>query len=185
MVKWFYNHRIFSFQDKQKLSSRRPNIMLPKRLFLGALLLTALVIITGCATTGDYKDDPSSQYRIASDECIGFGHVTGSDDYQRCMEKRLGSGKEIASANGDTKQTSIKIPPPSSDDYELECRTRSVTGTRFKQRTCAPKAEWAEFDRKNRKETDQLIRDVEHDNPYESPSSDPMGGQSGGMPRNN
>jgi hypothetical protein len=89
-------------------------MMLPKRLFLGALLLTVLVVITGCATTGDYKDDPARRYRIASDECIRFGHVTGSDNYYRCMDKRLGSGIEIASASEYTKQTSFKIPPPPS-----------------------------------------------------------------------
>jgi hypothetical protein len=88
--------------------------MLPKRSFLGALLMTTLVIMTGCATTGDYKDDPSRRYRIASDECIRFGHVTGSDGYYNCVEKRLGSGIEIASASEYTKQTSFKIPPPPS-----------------------------------------------------------------------
>jgi hypothetical protein len=89
-------------------------MMLPKRSFLGGLLLTALVIITGCATTGAYKDDPSRRYRIASDECIRFGHVTGSDGYYNCVEKRLESGIEIASAREYTKQTSFKIPPPPS-----------------------------------------------------------------------
>jgi len=71
--------------------------MLPKRLFLGALLLTALVITTGCATTGKSEDDYSSQYRNASDECIRFGYRRDSYDYHRCMEKRLGSRKEILS----------------------------------------------------------------------------------------
>ena len=71
--------------------------MLPKRLFLGALLLTALVIITGCATTGESKDHYSSQYRNASDECIRFGYRRDSYDYHRCIEKRLGSSKKILS----------------------------------------------------------------------------------------
>ena len=89
-------------------------MMLPKRLFLGVLLLTPIVLITGCATTDDYKDDPARRYRIASEECIRFGHVTGSDGYYNCVEKRVGSGIEIASTSEYAKQTSFKIPPPPS-----------------------------------------------------------------------
>lgn len=63
--------------------------MLPKRLFLGALLLTALVMITGCATTGRSEDDYETRYRNASDECIRFGHVTDSDGYYSCIDRRL------------------------------------------------------------------------------------------------
>jgi hypothetical protein len=111
---WFYNHLVLGFQNNQKLSSRRGNMMLPKRLFLGVLLLTPIVMITGCATTDDYKDDPARRYRIASEECIRFGHVTGSDGYYNCVEKRVGSGIEIASTSEYAKQTSFKIPPPPS-----------------------------------------------------------------------
>ena len=111
---WFYNHLVLGFQNNQKLSSRRGNMMLPKRLFLGVLLLTPIVLITGCATTDDYKDDPARRYRIASEECIRFGHVTGSDGYYNCVEKRVGSGIEIASTSEYAKQTSFKIPPPPS-----------------------------------------------------------------------
>ena len=84
-----------------------------------------------------------------------------------------------ACASGDTKQTSLEISPhPSfaelsgsdsnetdqvskegqpknavnSDDYEEECRTIKVTGSRFKRRVCASRAEWADFDKKNEKE---------------------------------
>ena len=85
--------------------------MLPERLILGALLLAALVMITGCATTAKSEDDYETLWRNASDECIRFGHVIGSDGYSNCMVKRLGSGKEISVAGGDTKQTSPEIPP--------------------------------------------------------------------------
>lgn len=75
--------------------------MLSKRLLLGALLLTALVIIAGCATTGESEDDYARQYRNASEECIRFGYVRDSYAYHRCIEKRLKSKKEI--------------PPPEQD----------------------------------------------------------------------
>ena len=75
--------------------------MLMKRLFLGALLLTALAVVAGCGTTGKSKDDYSSQYRNASDECIRFGYRRDSYDYHRCIEKRLGSRKEILSPERD------------------------------------------------------------------------------------
>ena len=76
--------------------------MLAKRLFLGALLLlTALVIITGCATTGKSEDDYSTRYRNASDECIRYGWRRNSYDYHRCIEKRVGSEKEVSSPEQD------------------------------------------------------------------------------------
>ena len=183
--------------------------MLTKRLFVGALSITALVIMTGCSTTGSYKDDPSRQYRVVHDECIRFGHVTGSVGYYRCVEKRMGSGIEIASFNLDTKQTSFKIPPPpslaellgfdvnetgqvsakdesengvTSDDYTLECRTRVFTGSRFKYRICAPIAEWATVDRKNRGKADQLFRDLD-DIDVNTLSADPRESTAGQMPR--
>ena len=60
-------------------------------------ILISLVMITGCATTGESEDDYSSRYRNASDECIRFGYRRDSYDYNRCIEKRLGSEKEISS----------------------------------------------------------------------------------------
>lgn len=75
--------------------------MLLKRLFLGALLLTAFVMITGCATNGESKDDYETLYRNASDECIRFGYRRDSYDYHRCIEKRLGSEEEVSSPEGD------------------------------------------------------------------------------------
>jgi hypothetical protein len=185
--------------------------MLTKRLLLGTLLLTAFVINPGCTTTGTYRDDPSRQYRIAHDECITFGHVTGSVGYYRCVEKRMGSGIEIASFSLDTKQTSFKVPPPpslaellgldanekgqvslsakgesengmSSDDYTLECRTRVFTGSRFRYKICAPIAEWAAVDRKKREISDKLFRDLD-DADVNTLSGDPRESTAGQMPR--
>ena len=69
--------------------------MLPKRMLLGALLLTALVIMAGCATTGESDDDYARQYRNASEDCIRFGYVRDSYAFNRCVEKRLKSGKKL------------------------------------------------------------------------------------------
>ena len=71
-----------------------------------------------------------------------------------------------------------------SDDYELECRTRTVTGSRFKRKICAPKAEWAEFDRRNEGKSDRFVRDVGQSSGVNTGSgTDSMGGMSSGMPR--
>ena len=75
--------------------------MLTKRLLLGALLLAASVIITGCATTDKSEDDYSRQYRNASQECISFGFRRNTYSYHRCIEKRLKSGKETPSPEQD------------------------------------------------------------------------------------
>lgn len=76
--------------------------MLPKRLFLGVLLLlTALVIITGCATTDNSEDDYATRYRNASDECLKFGYRRDSYDYHQCIERRLESEKGVLSSEGD------------------------------------------------------------------------------------
>lgn len=76
--------------------------MLPKRLFLGALLLlTALVIIPGCATTGESEDDYETRYRNASDECIRFGYRRDSYDYHQCVKERAGSEEGILSSEQD------------------------------------------------------------------------------------
>jgi hypothetical protein len=72
--------------------------MLLKRLFLGALLLwTIFVMITGCASTGESKDNYATQYRNASSECIRFGYRRDSYDYHRCIERRVGPEKEVSS----------------------------------------------------------------------------------------
>ena len=67
--------------------------MLPKRMFLGALFLIALVMFDGCVTTGEPEDRSLSQYQQASYECLCWGHRRDSYDYQRCIEKKLESRK--------------------------------------------------------------------------------------------
>jgi hypothetical protein len=68
--------------------------MILKRLFLSALLLTTVVMITGCSTVGPSKDPNKIQYRIAGDECIRRGHRRGTYDYNRCVAKRVESMKK-------------------------------------------------------------------------------------------
>jgi len=48
-----------------------------------------------------------------------------------------------------------------NDDQEIVCRTREITGSRFKEKVCATKAEWAELDKKNRAEADYLDREID------------------------
>ena len=67
--------------------------MLPKRLFISAVLLTLSAIslnLSGCAGKGESR---ATKYRIASEECIRFGLRRGTYDYNRCIEKRMESGK--------------------------------------------------------------------------------------------
>jgi len=72
--------------------------MLLKRLFLGALLLlTASLMIPGCATTGESEDDYGTRYRNASDECLRFGYRRDSYDFHKCVEERVGSERGVLS----------------------------------------------------------------------------------------
>jgi hypothetical protein len=60
---------------------------------------------------------------------------------------------------------------------ELECRTVEVTGTRFKRKICEYKETWAAIDKKNRKESDELVSGITE----QSGLIDPEGkGASGG-----
>ncbi len=68
--------------------------MLLKRLFLGVLLLTPLLLITGCAAISKPQDPSSIQYSNASDECLRRGLRRGSYEYQDCMDKILESRKK-------------------------------------------------------------------------------------------
>jgi hypothetical protein len=63
--------------------------MLPKRFFPGVLILTALLLSTGCTTPGESKPTSEFSYRIISDECIRWGNRRGSYDYIRCIERKL------------------------------------------------------------------------------------------------
>ena len=82
-----------------------------------------------------------------------------------------------------TPQEPAEVEAVNSDDYEEECRTVAVTGSRLKRRICASKAEWAAFDRRNRKDTEQLYRDADKTDVNTGSGTDPFGGQSGGMRR--
>lgn len=67
--------------------------MLAKGLYFGGVLVTSLLMVTGCETTYRPEDRVSSQYRMASDECIRFGYRRDSYDFNRCIERRLKSGE--------------------------------------------------------------------------------------------
>ena len=67
--------------------------MSAKGLYFGGVLLTSLLMVTGCATTDKPEDRALSQYRMASDECIRFGYRRDSYDFNRCVERRLKSGE--------------------------------------------------------------------------------------------
>lgn len=66
------------------------------------------------------------------------------------------------------------------DDQEIECRNLHITGSRFKNRVCTTKAEWAIKDGKNNEETDEFSRDVSRRSGVNTGSGSEM---SGGMPR--
>ncbi|NLA75694.1 MAG: hypothetical protein GX846_09550 [Deltaproteobacteria bacterium] len=53
------------------------------------VFLFVSVLTSGCATIEGSKDEAKRQYRMASDECIRFGHRRGSYDYKKCVEKRM------------------------------------------------------------------------------------------------
>ncbi|NLD35817.1 MAG: hypothetical protein GX654_03025 [Desulfatiglans sp.] len=70
------------------------------------------------------------------------------------------------------------------DDQKIECRNLHITGSRFKNRVCATKAEWAIKDGKNKESTDQFGRDVSGRSGINTGTGgDGMGGMSSGMPR--
>lgn len=114
-----------------------------------------------------------------------------------------------ACASRDLKQTTLKVtPPPSftedsassaketdqisaegesetslnSDDYELECRTIKVTGSRFKRKIFAPIAEWAAYDKRNKRDSDRFVCDVDQASGVNTGrGTDGMGGMSTGI----
>jgi hypothetical protein len=55
------------------------------------IIVSILVLVSGCASIEESKDPLNRQYRMASDDCIRFGHRRNSYDFKRCMEKKLGS----------------------------------------------------------------------------------------------
>ncbi len=71
------------------------------------------------------------------------------------------------------------------EDYqEIECRTRVVTGSRFKRKICATKAEWAALANRNRKDVEEWDRAIDNNsNTFGGGDpSDPMGGGTTGAP---
>lgn len=61
--------------------------MITRRLLF--IIVSVLLMVTGCATIGKSEDPSKTQYRIASDECVRFGLRRGSYDFKKCLEKRL------------------------------------------------------------------------------------------------
>jgi hypothetical protein len=55
-----------------------------------------------------------------------------------------------------------------NDDQKIECRTDAKTGTRFKKKICATKAEWAIRDAKERELKDRFYRVINNPNPSDS-----------------
>jgi len=43
---------------------------------------------------------------------------------------------------------------------ELECRDVEITGSRFKRKVCEYKETWAAIDKKNERQTDELVRNI-------------------------
>ena len=62
----------------------------------------------------------------------------------------------LVSTTADVENDKIDNP------YEIECRYRRMTGSRFKEKVCSTKAEWAKLDRKNQKNT-QIWKDEMND----------------------
>lgn len=95
--------------------------------------------------------------------------------------------QQASSYSNETGQVSVKGESENgeaNDDQEIVCRTIVRTGSRFKEKICATKAEWAVYDKKNNGNTDVLTNDLNRGTRVNTgPSIDPMGGQSTGIPR--
>ena len=87
------------------------------------------------------------------------------------------TGKVAAAGQMDSSAT--------ADDQEIICRMTSTTGSRFKRKVCATKAQWAMLDGKNQDKTDEFKREIDRNDRQNTGSvgSDSMGGQTMGMPR--
>jgi hypothetical protein len=70
------------------------------------------------------------------------------------------------------------------DDQQIVCRTKTTTGSHFKNKVCATKAAWAKKDAEEKEKLDRFGRDVSNKSGQPGSSgTDAMGGMSGGMPR--
>jgi hypothetical protein len=152
------------------------------RVYLPCVFMIAF--LTGACASGDTKQ---TSFEIPPPPSIAELSTSGANETGQVSAKG-------ESENGVTELTRIPTLPVTpqepaevegvnSDDYEEECRNIAVTGSRLKRRICASKAEWAAFDRRNRKDTEQLYRDADKIDVNTGSGTDPFGGQSGGMKR--
>jgi hypothetical protein len=94
--------------------------------------------------------------------------------------------KQTLSSANESGQVSAKSESQNgetNDGQELVCRTMTITGSRIKKTYCATKEQWAVMDKKNRKESEEFMDDVNDDAVYTPPETGPMGGQASRMPR--
>ena len=92
----------------------------------------------------------------------------------------------LASADGinQASETGEADTGMTADDKEIVCRMKATTGTRFKRRICATKAQWAKLEEKNQQDTDEFRREAgKKDGLNTGMETDAMGGQSIGVPR--
>ena len=86
-----------------------------------------------------------------------------------------------------TVQESAKGEPENiavTEGQEIECRWMIISGSRLKSKVCATKSEWEQRDKKNVRNVDVYKREIDRaSRSYAPVGIDPMGGQSGGMPR--
>lgn len=158
--------------------------MLMKRLLPGILLLSALVFISGCATTGKSEADLSTQYGYAHDSCVRQGHRRDTYGYKRCMEKILGAKKyKLAYKKENMEETDQESEKGDKDPRDIICRRIIVTGSHMKKKVCQTRAQWEYEDKKNQKAVDEFEQEFKKGTRTQVPEgSDAMGGQSGGMP---
>jgi hypothetical protein len=57
----------------------------------------------------------------------------------------------------------------------LECRTVEVTGTRFTRKVCEYKETWAAIDKKNKKEAEKFVREIDEQSGIVGEKADPTG----------
>lgn len=100
-----------------------------------------------------------------------------------------GNKMQTASYENKTAQVSAEVESENAvanDDQEVVCRYITYTGSKMKKKFCATKAEWARITKTDRKNAESYVRKSEQHDMISAPSeisTDPMGGQSMGVPR--
>lgn len=97
-----------------------------------------------------------------------------------------GNTKQTLSQANETRQVSAKTGSENgetSGDQEIICRHKKYTGSRFRHKVCATKAQWARLDRKDAADTEEIIDGLNRNSGLNTGSSDSMGGASSGAPR--